>query len=627
MHWPIDLDNPALTLALALAAGMAAQAFARHLRLPGIVLLLGTGVLLGPDVLAVVRPALLGDLLPMLIGFAVAVILFEGGMNLQIKRLRRSARSIRRLITLGALVTWSGGTLAAYGLMGWSWRLSALFGSLVIVTGPTVVNPLLRRLRVESRVATILEAEGVLIDAIGAITAVVALEVAVTPQGAAHGAGELLLRLAFGSALGAVFGLLLGGLLRLHRLIPEGLENTLILSLVLALFQASDAVLEESGIVAVTLAGLVVGHVKSRALSELMEFKEQLTTLLIGLLFVLLAADVRLSQLGELGWRGWATVAALMLVVRPAGVLLSTAGSTLTGRQKLFLSWMAPRGIVAAAVASLFAQRLADQEGAEASQLRALVFLVIAVTVLVQGLSGGWLAQLLGLRRPSNSGYVILGASTIGLKLGAFLRSPEHEVVFLDSNPNACHRAERAGFRVLYGNALSEGLLARAQPDSRAGCIAATTNEEVNLLFARHAREDHNAQRLWVALRRDGPAMPQKVLDHLDARVLFGVPRGLDQWSLRLDKGEATVETWRASRPTSFGEPPDRGEQDPRNLVLPLGYRRGGTARLVDERGNLREGDLLTVVIAERRRAAAEELLRDRGFTPEPPGRAAPALS
>jgi NhaP-type Na+/H+ or K+/H+ antiporter len=261
------------------------------------VLLLGAGVLFGPDGLGVVRPELLGDLLPLLIGFAVAVILFEGGMNLDLKRLRRSATSIRRLNTVGALVTWAGGALAARWFMEWPWRLAILFGSLVIVTGPTVINPLLRRLRVKKRVATVLEAEGVLIDAIGAITAVVALEVALTGAGIGRGLEDVALRLAFGGLVGVAFGFLTSGLLRLHWLVPQGYENMLILSLVLVVFHVCDSLLGESGLVAVTLAGLVVGNVKVRALEERREFKEQLTTLLIGVLFVLLAADVRLAEI------------------------------------------------------------------------------------------------------------------------------------------------------------------------------------------------------------------------------------------------------------------------------------------------------------------------------------------
>jgi len=617
MHWPIDFDNSALTLAIALAAGMLAQALARHVRLPGIVLLVAAGVLLGPDGANVVRPGLLQDLLPMLVGFAVAVILFDGGMNLDIRRLRRSAPVIQRLITVGALVTWLGGSLAARWIMGWSWPLSILFGSLVIVTGPTVINPLLRRLRVKKRVGTILEAEGVLIDAIGAIIAVVALEVAFHAQtGIGQGIWELLVRLLFGSLVGVAFGFAVAGLMRLHKLIPEGLENMLILALVLVVFQFSDALLSESGIVTVTLAGLVVGNIKTRALGSLRDFKEELATLLIGMLFVVLAADVRLAEIGELGWRGAATVAALMFIVRPLNIAVS-AGKSLSSRERLFLSWMAPRGIVAAAVASLFAQELEEMGVEGAAQLRALVFLVIAATVLIQGLTGAPLARVLGLRRPSDSGYAILGANTLGLELGRLLRSSEHEVVFLDSNPEASRRAEEAGFRVIFGNALQEGILYRAQLDSRAGCVALTANEEVNFIFARHAREEFKAPRLWVALRRGARTVLPGMIDLLDARVLFGAPRTIDLWALRLDKGEATIEDWTASVDP---DPLDRRDtddgRDPRDLLLPLAYRRDAVGHLVDDRSRLKAGDVLSVAVLERRRTEAEEWLRLGGFEP-----------
>ena len=204
MTVPDFVHDPAFNVGLALAVGMLAQALARHLRVPGIVLLLAAGVLLGPDLLGIVHPESLGDGLQMLVGFAVAVILFEGGMNLNLSRLRREALSIRRLATWGAVVTAIGGALAARLLLGWDWTLSALFGTLVIVTGPTVINPLLRRIRVKPSLATVLEAEGVLVDAIGAIIAVVALEVALSPSGQslALGSWHLLSRLGFGAILG-----------------------------------------------------------------------------------------------------------------------------------------------------------------------------------------------------------------------------------------------------------------------------------------------------------------------------------------------------------------------------------------------------------------------------------------
>ncbi|HEX2223020.1 MAG TPA: cation:proton antiporter, partial [Thermoanaerobaculia bacterium] len=324
-------QSPALTIALALAAGMIAQVLARHLRIPGIVLLLASGVLLGPDGLGVVRPGTLGHSLHDLVGFAVAVILFDGGMNLNLGRLRREARSIRQLVTAGAVVTAAGGALAARWILGWDWTLAVLFGTLVIVTGPTVITPLLRRIKVKERVATVLEAEGVLGDAVGAIIAVVTLEVVLSPAGPslATGAWDLASRLGFGALLGAVAGLVLAALLRFQRLIPDGLESVFTLAAVVALFQGSNALMAESGILSVIMAGLVVGNARAHVVNELREFKEQLTILLVGLLFVLLAADIRLAEVYALGWPGLFTVLALMLLVRPANVLVGTFGSEL----------------------------------------------------------------------------------------------------------------------------------------------------------------------------------------------------------------------------------------------------------------------------------------------------------
>ncbi|HYG62740.1 MAG TPA: cation:proton antiporter, partial [Thermoanaerobaculia bacterium] len=329
-------NDPALTIAIALAAGMLAQVAARHLRMPGIVLLLATGVLLGPDLLGVIRPGTLGTSLQDLVGFAVAVILFEGGMNLNLGRLRREARSIRQLVTLGALVTAAGGAVAARLLMGWEWPTAVLFGTLVMVTGPTVITPLLRRLKIKTRVATVLEAEGVLADAIGAVAAVVALEVVISPAGSlAHGAWDLVARLGFGALLGVLGGVAAAALLRFEKVVPEGLESVLTLSIAVALFQGSNAILGETGIVAVVVAGMVVGNAHSHFLAEMREFKEQVSVMLIGLLFVLLAADVRVSQVVSLGWAGVATVLALMLVVRPLNILVGTLGSDLTARERL----------------------------------------------------------------------------------------------------------------------------------------------------------------------------------------------------------------------------------------------------------------------------------------------------
>ena len=628
------LADPALTLALAMAAGMASQALARHLRVPGIVLLLAAGVLLGPDIADVVRPDTLGPALQILVGFAVAVILFEGGMNLNLRRLRREARSIRQLVTFGALVTAAGGALAARWILGWEWRLSLLFGTLVIVTGPTVITPLLRRLRLKRKIATVLEAEGVLIDAIGAILAVVTLEVMLHPVGEGFIAGtwDLLTRFGIGIALGVAGGLLIAFLLHFQGLVPEGLDNVLTLTLVLALFQGSNALSPESGIVTVTLAGLVVGNSKTRPLEDLKEFKEQLTVMLIGMLFVLLAADVRIEEVQSLGLAGALTVLALMLVVRPINILVGTFGSDLEPREKAFLAWLAPRGIVAAAVSSLFAQELDSAGIPGGAELRALVFLVIASTVLIQGLTGGWVAQLLGVRRPTDSGFLIIGANPLGLALGEVFRRAGQEAGFVDSSPDNSHAAEEAGFRVLFGNALSESVLLRGEIESRAGCLAVLANDEVNLLFATRARGAYKVGQVWVALRIGHTTVTGEMVEQIGAEVLFAQPRNLDLWMVRLERGVGDVQVWTRQRPTDqtaieeIGNPPD-----PDSVLLPLAVVRGRYVLPFVADLSFKKGDDLHLIINRERRDEAEAWLHQMGWlpraedAPEPAGEPLPA--
>jgi NhaP-type Na+/H+ or K+/H+ antiporter len=639
------LDDPALTVALALAAGMLGQSLARHLRIPGIVVLLAGGVLLGPDVSGLVRPRTLGPALASLVGFAVAVVLFEGGMNLDFKRLRREARSIRQMVTVGSVVTALGGAAAARLLLGWSPTLSLLFGTLVIVTGPTVITPLLRRIRVQPNVSTVLEAEAVFGDAIGALIAVVALEAALAPPGLllVAGAWGLASRLGVGLAAGVAGGFLLGALLR-SGWVPEGLENVFTLALVLALYQTSNALRPESGIVAVILAGLWVGNLHAPALSALKEFKEQLTVLFIGMLFVLLAADVRLSEVAHLGWPGVATVLALMFVVRPANVLAGTWGAGLGWRERAFMAWMSPRGIVAAAVSSHFAAALTAAGVPGGSDLRALVFLVIAVTVVVQGLSGGPVARLLHLRREI-SGFVILGANGLGRAYGELLREVGQEAVFLDSNLDACQAARAAGFRALHGSALAENLLERAGLDGRAGCLALTANEEVNYLFARAAHRDWKVEKVWAALRRDHVGVHDEMVQALGAHVLFGAPRSLNFWALRLERQVAAVERWRRPAPEAnagnagdagevgevgdivperpngpngnlsrIGGAGDAGEDEV--MFLPLALRRGPELLPWDETTRPLPGDELAVAVDGRRREEAHTRLHADGWEP-----------
>lgn len=601
------LASPALTVALSLCAGMVSQAMAQHLRVPSIVLLLIVGVMLGPEVLGVVRPDLLGDGLLTLVGFAVATILFEGGMHLSFKRLRREGPSLHRLVTIGAALTVVGASLCAHHVLDWDVRPSVLFGTLVMVTGPTVVTPLLKRLQVEHRCATLLEAEGVVIDAIGAVVATVALQTALSPldeSDIALGILHVPAMLAFGGLVGLVGGYLLSLLLRFRPLVPAGLENVFSLSVLFAMFQASNACVPDTGVAAATVAGLVVGHVHRRGRRQLHRFKEQLTALFIGMLFVLLAADVSLDHVARLGMPGLVTVGLLIGVIRPLSVFVAMWGTDLSLRQRVFVGAVGPRGIVAAAVAAFFAEEMGRYGMAGGAQMRAMVFCVIFATVVFTALVGGPLARVLGLRRDLDRGFLVLGANALALVFARTAARFGEEVVCIDADPKQCSRAQAAGVRVVYGDGLREAVIARAGLSGRRAALALSTKTEANLLFVWRLRE-LGAQALYAAVGRSRDETAAKELEKAGASLLFGRPHQLDWWEARAREGLTPI----ALRLTSafmqgVGQSHDWLGSLPQDLVLAIAWVRDGRLWPVGVPRSVEVSDSLIVAIDPKRQAA-----------------------
>jgi NhaP-type Na+/H+ or K+/H+ antiporter len=607
------MDNPALTLGLAMALGMLSQVIARKFRLPGIVVLLAAGVLFGPDGFNWILPESLGSALHIIVGFAVAVILFEGGMNLRISRIKREESVIRGLITIGALITLVGGTLSTLLFLGWDFRTSILFGTLIIVTGPTVISPLLKRVRIHHGVSTVLEAEGILLDAIGAIVAVVALEIALSPSGLSliKGVFHIISRLAVGTILGIIGGGLLTLLFRIRRLVPEGLENVFILSWVFALFQIANTVSPESGIAAVTVAGMTLGNSNTYIQRELLEFKEQLTVLMIGMLFILLAADVRITDIQMLGMKGVFTVLFLMIVIRPLSVFASTVNTDLDTRHKLLLSWIAPRGIVAAAVASLFAFEM-NQHGYDGTQLRALVFLLITMTVLSAGLTGGWVSSLLDLRRKSESGWIILGAHEVARLLARLLKQGGNEVICIDEDPNACRLAENEGIKVFYGNALGDRTLQRAEPDIRKGIIALSGNEEVNFIFSQRAKHLGKGMIILTGIKQKDKGITSKMVLDSGGRIPFGRPVDIDLWSSWIRKGDTKYSSYEMGENFNF----ELSDPAMVGLILPIVSGRLGSLIPVDDHLKIKKGDFVTFLINTKKEDKANTWLKLNGFSP-----------
>ncbi|WP_295533815.1 cation:proton antiporter [Synechococcus sp. UW140] len=392
-------DRLGLLWGVTIASGASAQLIARLTSLPGVVLLLASGLIVGRAGFHWIEPLDLGSGLGTVVGLLVSLVLFDGGLNLRLPG-GELKNAVLRIVVVRFVVALIGGLLAAHWLAGLNWPLAAVFSATVLATGPTVVNPLVQQMRLRAPLGELLEAEGLVLEPIGAVLALMLLELVLGDlqswQGVAQG---LVLRLGFGLLVGALSGLFLSEILR--RLPNEtdvlGLRLQLSLGVLLLMFTSCEAFLPESGLPAAVAAGVVVGRRPSTAPEQLDGLIRQLAQLAITLLFPLLAADVSWQELSPLGLGGVGCVLVLMLLVRPLAISVATFGLPLDGAQRLLITWLAPRGIVTAAIASLFAIRLEQAGISGAGRLQGLVFLTILMTVGLQGLSAPWLAKKLGL--------------------------------------------------------------------------------------------------------------------------------------------------------------------------------------------------------------------------------------
>lgn len=485
---PLDLT---LQIILTVMAGIGAQVLAEFLKAPGIVFLLLFGILLGPSVLGLLYPDRLGVGLEVIVSLLVAIILFEGGFNLQLRDLGRVSGSLRNLVTIGTFITLIGGGMAAHWLSEFPWAIAFLYASLVVVTGPTVINPLLRQVKVDRRVATLLEGEGVLIDPVGAILAVVVLNILLSgnPEPLTV-AGSLLIRLGIGSGIGMIGGWLLGQLLKRSQFLSDDLKTLVVLAGLWGLFGSAQMIQNESGLMATVAAGIVL---RASSLPEerlVKRFKGQLSILAVSVLFILLAADLSIPGVMALGWGGVWTVLALMFVVRPLNIWVCTWNSGLSWRQKLFLCWIAPRGIVSASVASLFSILLTQRGINGGDSIKALVFLTIIVTVVSQALTAQWIANLLRINSKAATGLVIAGCNPLSVLIARIFAAQGESVVLIDTSPDAKEQAEQENLLVFISSALDIDVLERAGLASKGTFLAMTKNSEVNLVLAQRAIEE-----------------------------------------------------------------------------------------------------------------------------------------
>ncbi|MEQ8540686.1 MAG: cation:proton antiporter [Coleofasciculus sp. D1-CHI-01] len=497
-----------LQMVIAVCAGISAQVIAEYLKVPSIVFLLIFGVSLGSDGLGLLHPQELGVGLEVIVALSVAVILFEGGLNLNLRDLGKVSGSLRNLVTLGTLITLLGGGMAAHWLGEFPWSIAFLYAALVVVTGPTVIGPLLKQVKVDRRVAAILEGEGVLIDPVGAILSVVVLDTILNSEaGASAAIVGLGLRLSIGGVIGGIGGWLLGLFLKRADFLSEDLKNLVVLAGMLGLFGLAQTIRSESGLMATVVAGIVVGASSLPEERLLRRFKGQLTVLGVSVLFVLLSADLSIDSVFALGWGSVFTVLALMTLVRPVSVSLCTWNSGLNWRQKIFLSWIAPKGIVSASVASLFAILLTERGINGGDSIKALVFLTIILTVFLQGLTARWVAKWLQLNpQEKATGAVIVGCNPLSRLIARLFQEQEEEVVLIDTDPEACQKAEDENLRVFQSSGLDVEVLEEAGIESMGTFLAMTNNGEVNLVLAQRAVEEFAPPRVVAVFPRDPQA-------------------------------------------------------------------------------------------------------------------------
>jgi len=446
-------ETIALTLASVGLLGLICQWVAWQLKLPAILFLLIVGLLVGP-VLGLFSPQeALGDLFFPVISLAVAVILFEGSLTLNFKQIKGISKSVWSIVTLGAVVSWIITTVATHYLLGLDWSLAFLFGSLTVVTGPTVIVPLLRTVRPSSKLANILRWEGILIDPLGALFVVMVYEFIVS-HSQVHSLAVFGLIVVIGFSVGMAAGMLVAAMMRRHWL-PEYLQPFAVLTILLGVFALSNYLEHESGLLTVTVMGIWLANAKGVNISHILHFKENLTILFISGLFILLAARVELSDFAQLGWAALALFVVIQLVSRPASIFLSTMRSNLEIKEKAFLAWVAPRGIVAAAVSSLFAIKLTQQNVEQANLLVPLIFMVIIGTVVLQSATARPIANLLGVAEPAPRGFLIVGANDVARALGKAIQTYDCRVLMSDTNWDYVSKARMGGFDSYYGNPTS----------------------------------------------------------------------------------------------------------------------------------------------------------------------------
>jgi NhaP-type Na+/H+ or K+/H+ antiporter len=529
--------------------------------------LLVLGILSG-SVFGLVEPEkVFGDALQPLVSLSVGFILFEGGMTLKLRELKDVWRSLVGLLTVGVLVTWTLASIFAYYILGMPMTIALVFAAVLTVTGPTVIGPLLREIRPKGNVGAVAKWEGIVIDPIGATFAVLVFEATESIRAAQfHSAtvnaipGFGITALA-GIGVGSICGWALIESLRRYW-VPGHLKNPVVVMFVTLAFVLAESLHHEAGLVSVTFMGIWLANQRHVDAHGILEFKETITVLLISVLFIVLAARIDLRELSALSWRGPLFAAALILIVRPASVFLSTIGSKLTKAERIFLAWFAPRGIVAAAVSSVFALRM----GEEGQLIAPATFIVIISTVAVYGLTAGRVARALGLAVANPQGILIGGANPVACAVGLAIKKAGYDVLLVDSRYDYVAKARDLGLRVHLANILSDYVIEELDLGGLGRFFGLTSNDQINTLAAVRFRSLFGEQNVFQLPLRPvtSKRFESESTYRLEGRDLFNNELTYDRLEAKLKEGW----TIRQTKLTSTFTLPDLLRENDQATVL-----------------------------------------------------------
>jgi len=593
-------STPTAAFIIAVLVAVSAQIIATRLKFPPIIIWLVAGMSLGTFGLDIIQAELLEGAIHTIIELGLAVILFEGGLNLNLKSLKEHGWTVGRLVILGPLLTMLFGGAAVHYLIGLDLPISFLFGALIAVGGPTVITPIVRQVRLDREVSHILTSEAMLVDVVGAILAIVMLQIVLAPEVDTWlSFQEILTKFAVGAFVGVLGGWVLGWALK--RNLAEGIELRTVLSLASAwgIFLFADQVSSQAGLLAVLVAGITLQRMAVPDIQSLKHFKGSLSMLLISILFVLLAANLNLYVMENWLWQGLLIFVFLALFVRPLAVWASAVGGQLNTGQMLFLAAMAPRGVVAAGITSLFSLILWDANVPHSQTLLALVYIIIIISVFFYSLIARPMSRWMDVKGTDDRSVLIVGGGQVGAELGRLL-SEDREVRFIDLNGQVVSNLKHAGFTAVQGNALDPLYMEVVHAEEIDTVIAMTGSSDHNLHIARLVQEKFHAAEVYITLQEGDEKKHSSLIHQLQVKRLFAKPYTFSYWHDQATRKRLIFETQVIEERSDLIGHKMHELRIPHG-VQPLAVIRNGQSQIIHDNLELELGDEIYVLLRPER--------------------------